>query len=107
MASGSKAGRGIAKVLGIPLDQRLDDAQAHDEGFSNASTLTSRFLEKEPTAGEYLRELVPTGSGIKSYFRELFPFLNWITRYNLTWLTGDLIAGWLVLSRCKNCAKCY
>lgn len=23
----------------------------------------------------------------------MFPILSWISRYNLTWLTGDLIAG--------------
>lgn len=27
------------------------------------------------------------------YVKSLFPILGWITRYNLTWLTGDLIAG--------------
>ncbi|EJT96818.1 high affinity sulfate permease [Dacryopinax primogenitus] len=28
-----------------------------------------------------------------NYLRNLFPFLQWITRYNLGWLTGDVIAG--------------
>ncbi|CAK9785646.1 sulfate permease [Cutaneotrichosporon oleaginosum] len=27
------------------------------------------------------------------YVKSLFPFLQWLPRYNLTWLTGDLIAG--------------
>lgn len=30
---------------------------------------------------------------IKSYFLSLFPILTWIHRYNVGWLTGDLIAG--------------
>ncbi|KZT28574.1 sulfate permease [Neolentinus lepideus HHB14362 ss-1] len=28
-----------------------------------------------------------------NYFTGLFPILGWITRYNLGWLTGDVIAG--------------
>ncbi|TFY76919.1 hypothetical protein EWM64_g7091 [Hericium alpestre] len=27
------------------------------------------------------------------YFKRLFPIFGWITRYNLGWLTGDVIAG--------------
>ncbi|WVQ82163.1 hypothetical protein IAT38_004291 [Cryptococcus sp. DSM 104549] len=30
---------------------------------------------------------------VKNYFFSLFPFIQWVPRYNLTWLTGDLIAG--------------
>ncbi|KAF8803541.1 sulfate permease [Phlegmacium glaucopus] len=30
---------------------------------------------------------------IKDYFVSLFPILTWITRYNLGWLSGDVIAG--------------
>ncbi|KAL0947155.1 hypothetical protein HGRIS_013282 [Hohenbuehelia grisea] len=30
---------------------------------------------------------------IKEYFASLFPILGWIGRYNLGWLTGDVIAG--------------
>jgi sodium-independent sulfate anion transporter 11 len=30
---------------------------------------------------------------ITNYLTSLFPIFSWITRYNLTWLTGDLIAG--------------
>ncbi|KAK4687853.1 solute carrier family 26 (sodium-independent sulfate anion transporter), member 11, partial [Tremellales sp. Uapishka_1] len=30
---------------------------------------------------------------VKEYVLSLFPFIQWAPRYNLTWLTGDLIAG--------------
>ncbi|KAF9256122.1 sulfate permease [Marasmius fiardii PR-910] len=30
---------------------------------------------------------------IIEYFTNLFPIVTWITRYNLQWLTGDVIAG--------------
>lgn len=33
------------------------------------------------------------GAKVTTYFRNLFPFLNWIGSYNLTWASGDLIAG--------------
>jgi sodium-independent sulfate anion transporter 11 len=28
-----------------------------------------------------------------NYVRRLFPIFTWITRYNVGWLTGDVIAG--------------
>ncbi|KAG8745562.1 hypothetical protein FRC10_007740 [Ceratobasidium sp. 414] len=31
--------------------------------------------------------------GVLGYLSSLFPFLQWATRYNLGWATGDLIAG--------------
>ena len=30
---------------------------------------------------------------VTSYVRSLFPFIDWLPRYNLTWLSGDLVAG--------------
>lgn len=33
-----------------------------------------------------------TGSIILDYIKSLFPFIQWLPRYNLTWLAGDLIA---------------
>ncbi|KAL7421766.1 Sulfate permease 2 [Cryptotrichosporon argae] len=33
------------------------------------------------------------GPFVKDYVHRLFPFVDWLPRYNLTWLTGDLIAG--------------
>lgn len=29
---------------------------------------------------------------IKAYILSLFPFIQWVPRYNLTWLFGDLVA---------------
>ncbi|TFK42912.1 sulfate permease [Crucibulum laeve] len=39
------------------------------------------------------RGFVDPRQRIKNYVLSLFPILSWITRYNLGWLTGDLIAG--------------
>ncbi|SJL01238.1 related to sulfate permease II [Armillaria ostoyae] len=33
------------------------------------------------------------GKRVVNYFVSLFPIFGWITRYNLGWLTGDVIAG--------------
>lgn len=33
------------------------------------------------------------GQGARTYVRRLFPFVNWIPHYNLTWAMGDVIAG--------------
>ncbi|KAJ3567344.1 hypothetical protein NPX13_g6803 [Xylaria arbuscula] len=94
--AGNKAGRGLAKAVGIDVDERyksepsvlLDSATA---------TLQSRsidpFYETEPTVKEYLLEHRPTLAGAGRYIWSLFPFLDWIFHYNLTWLFGDLIAG--------------
>ncbi|KAF2674405.1 sulfate permease [Microthyrium microscopicum] len=51
------------------------------------------YIEEEPTVKEYLKEITPTGKEVLGYFSGLFPFIHWITRYNLQWLAGDLIAG--------------
>lgn len=32
------------------------------------------------------------GPAVKSYLLSLFPFIQWVPRYNLTWLYYDLVA---------------
>lgn len=48
-------------------------------------------------------------SNAKSYVRDLFPIVNWITKYNLIWLSGDLTAaitvGTLVIPQSLAYAK--
>ncbi|KAK3400223.1 sulfate permease 2 [Sordaria brevicollis] len=84
MASTTTAGDRIKKFLGIPADEKLDDTAYYDDG---------SFVESEPTAQDFLNEIRPTVQGTLTYLRELFPFINWIFHYNLTWLLGDFIAG--------------
>lgn len=46
-----------------------------------------------PRCSNFLPQATPThASQVVSYLKSLFPFLQWLPRYNLTWLTGDLIA---------------
>ncbi|KAK5124254.1 hypothetical protein LTR85_001957 [Meristemomyces frigidus] len=95
MASTStKIGHGLAKVLGIKLDYRNETGTKISRGESVFSVESAdSFTEDEPTAAEWLRETLPDGRDIWRYLQSLFPFTHWITRYNGTWLVGDLIAG--------------
>lgn len=94
-STSTKIGHGLAKGLGINVNYRNDATQNLSRGESIASS-TDNYVEGEPTVGDYWRSIAPNGGTVKHYFRELFPFLNWITRYNTTWATGDLIAGMLI-----------
>lgn len=51
------------------------------------------YVEHEPTAREWLDETLPSGQELREYAASLFPFVHWITRYNVQWLIGDLVAG--------------
>ena len=51
------------------------------------------FIEREPTVTEFLEELTPTWSDVGQYIYQLFPFIQWIGKYNLTWFIGDFVAG--------------
>ncbi|KAM0513286.1 hypothetical protein ACHAPE_007938 [Trichoderma viride] len=78
----------LAKTFGFDSEDRDSDVPS----ISNADP----FLEREPTVGEFLEEIRPSLHDIGMYFYNLFPFLHWIGKYNLTWFVGDLIAGMTV-----------
>ncbi|TLD23782.1 hypothetical protein PspLS_06769 [Pyricularia sp. CBS 133598] len=84
------AGRTAARVVGIDVDRYSKERRTAVPGNPVG---VSHYVETEPTAKEALGQLIPTAAGVKHYFRSLFPFLSWIFHYNLTWLSGDLIAG--------------
>lgn len=91
----TKIGHGLAKVLGIDLHYRnetgSDRITRGESVFSVSSAET--YVEDEPTAAEWIAEITPGRKEIVNYFRRLFPFLQWITRYNSTWFLGDVVAG--------------
>lgn len=93
-SSSTKIGHGLAKALRIRVNERQaqDDALTRGEStFSHGSGDT--YVEEEPGAMDWIRELVPEPSFYPRYARNLFPFTKWIMRYNLQWLIGDLVAG--------------
>jgi sodium-independent sulfate anion transporter 11 len=54
---------------------------------------TPAYVEKDPTVGEWVQSVAPTAAKTKRYLKNLFPFLDWLPRYNWVWFLGDLIAG--------------
>ena len=90
----STVGHGLAKVLGIKTNANRPtvDSTAPGESIYSISTADT-YVEREPTAGEWIRHMLPTGPGMLRYLYSLFPFAHWITRYNAQWLYGDLVAG--------------
>jgi sodium-independent sulfate anion transporter 11 len=95
MASPTKIGHGLAKVLGINLHYRNEtgsDRITRGESVFSVGTADT-YVEEEPTAAEWLRSITPSLQDVKQYIIRLFPFLHWITRYNAQWLIGDLVAG--------------
>lgn len=94
MSSSTKLGHGLAKVLGIKLQEPENSRDNVTRGESVFSTTTAdSFFEEPPTTAEWLSELTPTGQECLDYLKSLFPFLSWIGFYNLQWLIGDLVAG--------------
>lgn len=86
-------GHGLAKVLGIQLEDAdySNPVTRGESVFSNHTADT--FIEQQPTTGEWLEELVPSVDDVFHYVKSLFPFVSWIGFYNLQWLAGDLVAG--------------
>lgn len=102
MAGGERAtklGHALAKGLGIkvayrdPLGPAADPVTRGESTFSVGTVDTYSYTEPEPTSIEWIREITPSGQQVLNYLISLFPFLNWISRYNVQWLIGDLVAG--------------
>lgn len=93
VSTSTKIGHTLAKVLGIQLEKEpgSENATRGESVFSVSSADT--YVEEEPTIWEWFAQYTPTLHGIGRYLYSLFPFLHWITRYNLQWLYGDLVAG--------------
>lgn len=95
----TKVGHGLAKALGIklayrdPLGANADPVTRGESTFSVGTAETYSYLEPEPTTMEWFEDHIPTARQVGIYFYNLFPFLRWITRYNLQWFLGDLVAG--------------
>lgn len=95
----TKAGHTLAKGLGIkvayrdPLGANSDPVTRGESAFSVGTVDTYSYNEPEPNSIDWIREVTPSGTQLVNYLISLFPFLNWIGRYNLQWFVGDLVAG--------------
>lgn len=84
----------LANLIGIKPNYRDPAAEQVTRGESGYSISSGdTYVEEEPTAAEWIRHVTPTGPGLGRWAYSLFPFVHWITRYNLQWLYGDLVAG--------------
>ncbi|KYK54258.1 sulfate permease II [Drechmeria coniospora] len=78
----------LSRAVGFDKSHDDDD----DDDIPSISN-TDLFIEHEPTVREFLAELTPSARDVGRYVYNLFPFIHWIGKYNLTWFVGDLIAG--------------
>jgi sodium-independent sulfate anion transporter 11 len=62
-------------------------------------TINQTYYEEDPSVAEWFQGLVPSSRGIAEYVSELFPSAQWIRRYNIHWLGGDVIAGTFMRSK--------
>ena len=96
VSTSTKFWHGVAKALRINVHER-DSFYGNDtisRGESTYSVDTAdTYVEGEPTTLEWFKEVFPTSRDLLRYFYNLFPFVHWITRYNVQWLIGDLVAG--------------
>ncbi|EFR02965.1 sulfate permease 2 [Nannizzia gypsea CBS 118893] len=88
-----KLGAGVKKVLGLKDEYPVptDPVTRGESTFSVQSA--EMYYDRDPTTMDYFREITPSGEDIVNYLVGLFPFLSWITRYNVQWLVGDIVAG--------------
>ncbi|ORY66529.1 sulfate permease [Pseudomassariella vexata] len=84
----------IAKAVGIDLDARYEQVPKDLAGRATCAVAPfDPYFEAEPTVQEWIRECIPSKRDVLPYLSSLFPFTNWICRYNVRWLVGDVIAG--------------
>jgi sodium-independent sulfate anion transporter 11 len=95
----TKLGHGLAKVLGIKLNYRapttpvnVKEEMLRGESVFSVSSADA-YVEEEPTVVEWVKDTLPNAAGLRRYAFNLFPFTQWIGRYNGQWLLGDLVAG--------------
>ncbi|KAJ6784905.1 hypothetical protein PWT90_02378 [Aphanocladium album] len=79
----------IKERLQQAFDSQHYDADDDIPSISNADL----FIEREPTVAEFIQEITPSWQAIGRYIYNLFPFIQWIGKYNGIWLIGDLVAG--------------
>ena len=95
----TRIGHGLAWFLRIklddyrdPLDKKGENGVTRGESIMSVSSADS-YIEEAPTSLDWILEVLPSGRDMAHYLYSLFPFVHWITRYNVIWLLGDTIAG--------------
>lgn len=73
----------MARTKSRSLKKRIQDIVGIDE---NAPPV----IGVKDWASQHRTGVLPA---VTTYLRSLFPFIEWVPRYNLTWLLADLVAG--------------
>ncbi|KAJ2896625.1 hypothetical protein MKZ38_005383 [Zalerion maritima] len=89
-----RAGHGLAKALGVKLQEKepVRDELSRGESIFSIQT-TDTFVEQQPRSIDWVVDQFPSRKDTTSYLWSLFPFLTWISKYNWSWLAGDAVAG--------------
>lgn len=96
--SGSKIktylGRKATTVFGASSEERCRKTASLEQ--IARETINQTYHEEDASVAEWFRGLVPSSAGVAEYVSELFPSAQWVRRYNVHWLLGDVIAGTLL-----------
>lgn len=91
------------RVFHVKPDEGLVEKASLEKDAKSA--IVTPYVEEEPSIKQWFLSMRPTRNGTSKYIRSIFPFTTWITRYNLTWLLGDGIAGKNELSSKSHCLE--
>lgn len=83
------------KILRIPFQdskENYSDRVTRGESIASAHQANA-YIDHEPSVKDWLKETAPSQKDVIEYIKSLFPFVEWLPRYNLQWLIGDLVAG--------------
>lgn len=83
------------KILRIPFQ---DSKEPHQDRVTRGESIAEAiqadpYIDQEPSVTEWLSELIPSRREALNFGKSLFPFTEWLPRYNLQWFIGDLVAG--------------
>ncbi|KAF2829026.1 sulfate permease-like protein [Ophiobolus disseminans] len=78
-------------VFGASSDQRRKQTASLEK--IARETINQTYCEDDPSVAEWFQGLVPSSAGVAEYVHDLFPAAQWLRRYNLHWLAGDVVAG--------------
>jgi len=83
------------KILRIPITkstERHEDRVTRGESIATAHDADA-YIDVEPSVGQWIKDTTPSGRDLLEFGKSLFPFIDWLPRYNRVWLMGDLVAG--------------